>query len=315
MSKTDIFGKNKNHLVKKVAIYIIIALLAEAFIPIGSSCHNSWESWRYERSECSEEPEEPGASAEPEEMEESEKLEESGESEEIEEPKKKKPKPKRPRRRYIPNLFPVANANGPYHGIIDKEIEFNGSKSYDPDGIITNYSWSFGDGTTKFGEVVTHKYSRGGSFVVELTILDNSGASDNNKITAVISVPNNPPSIPMISGPNGSKDTKYSYAFGSTDPDNDDISYIINWGDNTSNISGFLPSGHFISILHSWAESGEYSITVTASDSQSSTSAEITIHIEDNVIADNIAIIILGIIALIALMIALIYSKKDKKKK
>jgi uncharacterized membrane protein len=68
-------------------------------------------------------------------------------------------------------------------------------------------------------------------------------------------------------------------------------------------------------MLHSWAESGEYNITVTASDNQSSSSAEMTILIEDNVIADNIAIVLLGILALIALMIALMYSKKGKKKK
>ncbi len=218
-------------------------------------------------------------------------------------------------RSYSTNLLPVANASGSYEGLIDEEIEFDGSKSYDPDGIITNYSWSFGDGTTGFGEVVTHKYTYGRYFVVELTVLDNSGARDTNKTAVFLSVPNNPPSIPMISGPNGSKDTKYSYAFGSTDPDNDDISYIINWGDNTANESGFLPSGHFISMLHSWAESGEYNITVTASDNQSSSSSKMTVLIEDNVIADNIAIIILGILALIALMIALMYSKKGKKRK
>ncbi|MCK5459082.1 MAG: PKD domain-containing protein, partial [Thermoplasmatales archaeon] len=120
-------------------------------------------------------------------------------------------------RSYSTNLLPVANANGPYDGVIDKEIEFDGSKSYDPDGIITNYSWSFGDGTTRFGEKVTHKYSYGRYFVAELTVLDNSGARDTNKTAVFLSVPNRPPSIPIISGPaNGSKDTKYSYVFGST---------------------------------------------------------------------------------------------------
>lgn len=199
-------------------------------------------------------------------------------------------------RSYSTNLLPVANANGPYDGVIDKEIEFDGSKSYDPDGIITNYSWSFGDGTTGFGEKVTHKYSYGRYFVAELTVLDNSGARDTNKTAVFLSVPNRPPSIPIISGPtNGSKDTKYSYVFGSTDPDNDDINYIINWGDGSTNESGFLPSGHYFSMLHSWAESEEYNITVTASDNQSSSSAEMTVHIEENILADNIAIILLGL--------------------
>jgi len=68
-------------------------------------------------------------------------------------------------------------------------------------------------------------------------------------------------------------------------------------------------------MLHSWAESGEYNITVKASDNQSSSSAEMTAHIEENILADNIAIVLLGILALIALMIVLMYSKKGKKKK
>ena len=40
MSKKDVFGKNKNRLVKKVVIYAIaMILIAGAFIPIASSCH------------------------------------------------------------------------------------------------------------------------------------------------------------------------------------------------------------------------------------------------------------------------------------
>jgi chitodextrinase len=237
---------------------------------------------------------------------------------EDEEPEPEEPKvitTKRSGRSHSTNLLPVANANGPYDGLIDKEIKFDGSKSYDPDGIITNYSWSFGDGTTRFGENVTHKYTYGQYFVVELTVIDNFGARDTNKTAVFIRVPNRLPSIPMISGPtNGNKDTKYSYAFGSTDPDNDDINYIINWGDGSTNESGFLPSGHFFSMLHSWAESGEYNITVTASDDQSSSaSSEMTVHIEENILVDNIAIVLLGILALIALMIALMYNKKRQK--
>ncbi len=237
---------------------------------------------------------------------------------EDEEPEPEEPKvitTKRSGRSYSANLLPVADANGPYEVVIDKEIKFDGSKSYDPDGIITNYSWSFGDGAIGFGEKVTHKYSYGRYFVVELTVIDNSGARDTNKTAVFISVPNRLPSIPMISGPtNGNKDTKYSYAFGSTDPDNDDINYIINWGDGSTNESRFLPSGHFFSMLHSWAESGEYNITVTASDSQSSSaSSEMTVHIEENILVDNIAIVLLGILALIALMIALMYNKKRQK--
>ncbi|RLF27130.1 MAG: hypothetical protein DRN05_06070, partial [Thermoplasmata archaeon] len=44
------------------------------------------------------------------------------------------------------NNPPVANADGPYYGMVGEEIEFNGSLSYDPDNDIVSYKWDFGDG-------------------------------------------------------------------------------------------------------------------------------------------------------------------------
>ncbi|MCK5261911.1 MAG: PKD domain-containing protein [Thermoplasmatales archaeon] len=231
------------------------------------------------------------------------------------------PEPEEPRktkkgsgRSYLKNLHPVANAGGLYYRFIDEEIIFDGSGSYDSDGTIMHYGWSFGDGSNGLGEKVTHKYTREGSFVVELTIMDNFGAKDKDKTLAIIEVPNRSPSIPKILGPtNGSKDTKYSYTTGSTDLDNDDINYFIDWGDGTINESGFLPSGHYFSMLHSWNEPGEYTITATASDDQSTSSSEMTVLIEENIITDNIVIVALGILAIIVLLISLMYIKKGKK--
>jgi hypothetical protein len=38
---------------------------------------------------------------------------------------------------------PIANANGPYHGYFGENITFYASGSYDTDGIITGYRWSW----------------------------------------------------------------------------------------------------------------------------------------------------------------------------
>jgi len=66
-------------------------------------------------------------------------------------------------------------------------------------------------------------------------------------------------------------------------------------------------------MLHSWDESGEYTITVTASDDELTSSSEMTVLMEDNIV-DNIAIVGLGILALIVLIIVFIYAKKGRKK-
>ena len=215
---------------------------------------------------------------------------------------------------HIRDISPVANANGPYYAAINQDIQFDGSKSYDPDGIIIHYSWSFGDGETEVGEQVTHHYAHAGIYPVTLTVTDNLGVSKTDGTTASIIVPNTPPTNPLIAGPmNGTKNTDYSYAFGSTDADNDNITYIITWGDGSTFKTGALPNGQYFSMIHHWDAKGEYTITATASDGTSTSSSELVVAIHDTLIVNNIAIIALGILALIALIAALLYSKKKKK--
>jgi hypothetical protein len=214
------------------------------------------------------------------------------------------------------DIAPVANASGPYNVLYNEEIEFNGSESYDPDGIIIHYGWSFGDGETAVGETVTHHYTHGGTYQVTLTVIDNLGVSDTDVTNASIVVPNRPPANPLIAGPvNGTKNTEYSYVFGSTDADNDDITYLITWGDGTTIETGFLPNGQYFSRIHRWDSKGDYTITVTASDGEFTTSSELVVTIHETLIADNIAIIFLGLLALIALIAILLYSKTNKKNK
>jgi hypothetical protein len=306
MSKKDIFGKNKNYLIKKLVIYtIIIVFFIEIFIPISNSCHTSFKSWSCEKSEIPKYPEE---SDEPHEPFKPELIEELEQTIKI---KKIKSKSKSSVRPYIKNLIPLANASGPYYGIINEEIEFNGSKSYDLDGIITNYTWSFGDGITGFGKVVKHKYTYGRYFKVKLTVIDNLGGRNTNETEVFLNASNNPPSKPIIKGPIRSENTKCSYAFRSIDPDNDDIKYFIDWGDNSHDESESLPSGQNFSKLHSWDKSGIYTITVTASDNKSFSSSKIRVLIQGNIITDNISIIVLGILGLISLIIVLPYNNKE----
>ncbi len=146
-----------------------------------------------------------------------------------------------------------------------------------------------------------------------MTVVNDKGNWDTDTTTAHVNVPNRPPSIPIISGPSCSTNTKYSYVFGAKDPDKDDINYIIDWGDGSTDETGFIQSGKLFSMLHSWEKAGKFNITVTATDNELTSQASMIVTMEDN-ITDNIAIVILGILALIALMIVLLYSRKKKKK-
>jgi beta propeller repeat protein len=73
--------------------------------------------------------------------------------------------------------------------ILGEVTTFDGSTSIDSDGMITNYSWNFGDGTDALGSGVAHTYVSAGSYQVTLTVTDNDGAMGMVMMTAVVQTP------------------------------------------------------------------------------------------------------------------------------
>ena len=181
------------------------------------------------------------------------------------------------------NKNPVANASAgePYHGIINTEIIFNGSQSYDLDGTIIHWLWDFGDLTNGTGEITNHTYTNAGIYTVTLTVTDNNGATNTDTTTCEITQPNRPPTPPVITGPiNGTKNTLYNFSAISTDLDNDTISYTFNWGDLTTLSSELLLNGTRCTMTHSWAAAGRYHLNVTVTDRLAVSSANIIIYID-----------------------------------
>lgn len=54
---------------------------------------------------------------------------------------------------------------------------FDASGSFDRDGAITAYNWTFGDGATATDVTVRHTYTNHGNFTVRLTVTDNQGVT------------------------------------------------------------------------------------------------------------------------------------------
>jgi len=79
---------------------------------------------------------------------------------------------------------------------------------------------------------------------------------------------NSPPDKPSIIGEvNGKSNTEYEYKFISVDLEGDNITYCINWGDNTEEVYiGPYPSGIEASAIHAWSEKGNYIIKTKARD-------------------------------------------------
>ncbi len=83
-----------------------------------------------------------------------------------------------------------------------------------------------------------------------------------------LSALNTPPNKPVIDGlTSGNIGEEQEFNISTTDPHNDDVSYIIDWGDDSGEVTiGPFASGEVQNVTHIWNEEGDYSIKVKAKD-------------------------------------------------
>jgi large repetitive protein len=75
---------------------------------------------------------------------------------------------------------PVAKAGPDILACTRVPVQFNGTKSFDLDGVVNRYSWDFADGTLGGGDRPSHAYSKPGVYRVTLNIVgDQVGQCDN----------------------------------------------------------------------------------------------------------------------------------------
>ncbi|UCF12300.1 MAG: PQQ-like beta-propeller repeat protein [Thermoplasmatales archaeon] len=78
---------------------------------------------------------------------------------------------------------------------------------------------------------------------------------------------NSPPEAPSISGTiNGAVGEEYWYRFRAVDPDNNPVSYYVDWGDGTSGWVGTRASDEVCYFSHEWTEKGTYNISAKVKD-------------------------------------------------
>jgi len=162
------------------------------------------------------------------------------------------------------NASPVAIFTESAETVYTSEtITFNASQSYDPDGTIVSYFWDFGDGANATGAVVEHSYVDDGTYTVTLTVTDNDGASSSTSATKTIS---NKPPVAVFTE---SAETVYTGeiisfdASDSYDLDGTIVNYFWDFGDGT-NATG-------VTIGHSYADNGTYTVTLTVTDNDDAT--------------------------------------------
>jgi len=182
---------------------------------------------------------------------------------------------------------PIADANGPYFGIEEEQVQFDGSGSTYPNGTITAWDWTFGDGNTGTGENPVHAYVAADTYDVSLVVTGDDGATSVPSMTTASITP--APQDP-VADPNGPYSGVEGIAVvfdgsGSFDPDGGNITQYF-WDFDDGNLgTGVAPS-------HTYANPGTYTVKLTVEDdegAQNLVPAETTAEIATDTDGDGIA--------------------------
>jgi PKD repeat protein len=118
-----------------------------------------------------------------------------------------------------PVAYPIAV---PGSGTAPLTVNFSGGASYDNDGTIVSYAWTFGDGGTASGPSTSHTYTAAGTYQARLTVTDDKGATGSDFVTITVS----PPSTTVNAPSNLSASVSGK-------------AVTLRWTDNASNEDGF----------------------------------------------------------------------------
>ena len=154
-------------------------------------------------------------------------------------------------------------------------IGLNGMASYDPDGAVVTWSWTFGDGSSGLGSATTHIYAIAGTYTITLAVTDNSGSTGST--TYQVTITDRPPVVSFTASPtNPASGQRVTLSITASDPDGSVATVRVDWGDGTvDSLSGTATSdSHVYTLTGSTVR--PYTITVTATDTGSQTSSPVT---------------------------------------
>ena len=150
------------------------------------------------------------------------------------------------------NQAPIAQFTySPFNPTVGTVVTFNSSGSYDPDGSITSYAWSFGDGWTGSGALASHPYAGLGIYTVTLTVTDNLGATTTATQTVQVAAANLPPVAAFTYSPPSPLvgESITLNASGSYDPDGAIVAYAWDLdGNGVNDASGPIVSVRYYSV-------------------------------------------------------------------
>jgi len=168
------------------------------------------------------------------------------------------------------NTGPVADAGGPYVGVINTSLKFDGSKSRDVDGSIVGYRWDFTNDGVYDTEWLTsakasYSYSIVGYYTAKLEIIDNEGKTATDTTTVQIQEVSNQPPVADAGGPySGYVSSSITFdASGSSDAEDGIVGYQWDWtGDGVWDTEWLSTP----TTTHSYLAAGTYTVRLQVKD-------------------------------------------------
>ena len=180
-----------------------------------------------------------------------------------------------------PNLAPTAVAAGtPGTGKVPLLVSFTSAGSSDPDGTVTGYNWSFGDGSAdKATASATHAYTTAGTYTATLTVTDDFGATNTATVTTVVNANVAPTAVVNATPQSGPRALSVSFTgSGSVDSDGTITSYAWDFGNGGTSTAA--------NPTQTYTSNGTFSATLVVKDDNNVSSAPvsvtITVYIDDD---------------------------------
>lgn len=174
------------------------------------------------------------------------------------------------------NQPPVADAGGPYSGSEGSAVQFDGSRSTDPDGDLPlAYTWSFGDGASATGMQPTHAYADDGSYTAGLIVKDAANATSANATTTA-TIANVPPTVQGGADRTVTAGEVFTLSASAADPGIADApwTYFVGWGDGSQASGSVNTLGNGIAATHSYATAGSYTVGIEVTDKDGARGAD-----------------------------------------
>lgn len=146
-------------------------------------------------------------------------------------------------------------------------VRFDASTSYDPDGSITGYMWSFGDGTSSTGVAAWHRFTNAGTYLVTLTVTDSRGAHDAVSRSIPVGAQDIPPVAAFVYTPSSPAVSEWIRLDATSSYDTDGTIASYHWAFG----GGVTDTGNVV--YRQFTTAGMHTVTLTVTDNRGITNS------------------------------------------